>query len=154
MDTLISLSVLVILLAVGFFAGRAAEARHYRSIRRREQELAGVFLLHGKYPPPNATGGQLVMGSVVVSVDYFKRFLSGLRKLVGGRLTAYESLLDRARREAVLRMKAGAAAQGYNAVVNVRMETSSVSQSAEQGPGSVELLAFGTAVHFNPQDPV
>jgi uncharacterized protein YbjQ (UPF0145 family) len=53
-----------------------------------------------------------VSGSVVVSVDYFKRFLAGLRTLVGGRVTSYETLLDRARREAILRCKetrAGAA---------------------------------------------
>ena len=35
----------------------------------------------------------------------FKRFLANLRRLIGGRVKSYESILDRARREALLRMK-------------------------------------------------
>ena len=38
----------------------------------------------------------LVSGNVVVSVDHFKRFLAGLRNIVGGRLKAYETILDSA----------------------------------------------------------
>ncbi|MFT6733724.1 MAG: hypothetical protein ACJAS9_001914 [Polaribacter sp.] len=38
-------------------------------------------------------------------MDYFKRFLAGLRNIFGGRVVTYESLVDRARREAILRMK-------------------------------------------------
>ena len=45
----------------------------------------------------------------MVSVDYFKRFLAGLRMIFGGRVSSYESLLDRARREALLRMRLQAA---------------------------------------------
>ena len=43
----------------------------------------------------------LVAGSVVISEDYFKRIVSSLQSLFGGRLRSYESLVDRARREAV-----------------------------------------------------
>ena len=90
----------------------------------------------------------LVYGSTVVSVDYFKRFLAGLRALVGGRIVSYEALLDRARREAILRMKESAIKGGYNAVVNVRLETSRLANSSRNGQGTagVEILAFGTAV--------
>ena len=35
------------------------------------------------------------MGNVVVSVDYFKRFVAHLRMIFGGRVHTYESLLDR-----------------------------------------------------------
>ena len=45
---------------------------------------------------------------VVISLDHFKRFLAGLRALVGGRIRSYETLLDRARREALMRMKEAA----------------------------------------------
>jgi uncharacterized protein YbjQ (UPF0145 family) len=90
----------------------------------------------------------LVTGSVVVSVDYFKRFLAGLRGLVGGEVKSYGTLLDRARREAVLRMKEEAIRKGYDAIVNVRLETSRLASGRRDGKGTagVEMLAFGTAV--------
>ncbi len=58
----------------------------------------------------------------------------------GGRVKSYESLLDRARREALLRLKKDAMDEGYHAVVNVRFSTSSIAQ------GAAELFAYGTAV--------
>ncbi len=94
------------LFAIGYLAGRWNESRHYKSIRRREQELAGVLLFSNRFPP-FASGRHdthLVAGSVVIADDYFKKVVAGLYSLVGGRVRSYESLLDRARREAVLRM--------------------------------------------------
>ena len=90
----------------------------------------------------------LVMGSVVVSHDYFKRFLAQLRIIVGGRIKSYEPLLDRARREAVLRMKEQALARGHHTVVNIRLETSRLANSQRGGKGTagVEMLAYGTAL--------
>ena len=81
---------------------------------------------------------------MVVSVDYFKRFIAGLYLFFGGRVTSYEPLLDRARREAILRMKESCpeAAQ----IINLRVETSLISKGAKNKIGSVELLAYGTAI--------
>ena len=89
-----------------------------------------------------------MVGSVVVAEDYFKRMAAALKSLVGGRLTAYESLMDRGRREAILRMKAEARARGARVVFNVRFETASL---AEAGAGarpmfSAEFIAYGTAL--------
>jgi len=88
-----------------------------------------------------------VAGNVVISVDYFKRFLAGLRGLVGGRIKSYESLLDRARREAILRLKKDAMDHGYHAVVNVRLETSRMANArGKEGTAGLEILAFGTGL--------
>ena len=81
-----------------------------------------------------------------MSVDYFKRFLAALRNLFGGRVTSYESLLDRARRESLLRMKEKAAALGASMVFNVKYETASISKGAGNTIGSIEVLAYGTAL--------
>ena len=60
------------------------------------------------------------------------------------------SLLERARREALLRMTESAREQGYDAVFNVRLETSRLANARGDGNGTagVEMLAFGTAVKF------
>jgi uncharacterized protein YbjQ (UPF0145 family) len=86
------------------------------------------------------------MGSTVISVDYFKRFIAALRNFFGGRVTSYESLLDRARRESLLRMKAEAAALNAESVFNVKYETASISKGAKNAIGSIEVLAYGTAL--------
>jgi uncharacterized protein YbjQ (UPF0145 family) len=77
--------------------------------------------------------------------DYFKRFLASLRNIFGGRVQSYESLLDRARREAILRMKAEARALGADMVFNIKLETASIYKGKRNTIGAVEVLAYGTA---------
>ncbi len=142
---MIDLIIFASLLALGYFFGRMAETRHYKSIIKREKALARIPVLATKIPDLSIKPQHtiLVTGSVVISVDYFKRFLAGLRNIIGGRVKSYESLVDRARREAILRMKEQARVKGANLIFNVKLETSSISQG--RGIGSVEVLAYGTA---------
>jgi uncharacterized protein YbjQ (UPF0145 family) len=139
--------VLVTLLAVGYGFGRYAELRHFKSIREREKLLQAIPAIATKIPDPtlHPRQTQLVSGNVVVSVDYFKRFIAGLRNLVGGRVTSYETLLDRARREAVLRMKQQAKDLGAKLIFNVKYETASITKGRGNQIGSVEVYAYGTA---------
>lgn len=145
--------ILLILLALGYFFGRMAENKHFKSIVKREKATLHVPMMTMKTIPNQdrlSINTGLVSGNVVISVDYFKRFLAGLRNLVGGRVKSYESLLDRARREALLRMKEQAMSNHAAMVVNVRVETSSISKSSrrQQSIGSVEVFAYGTAIYI------
>lgn len=137
------------LLLIGFIAGQVLEHRHLRSIRHREQRL-GPILTFAKRFPANQQHQQaphLVTGCVVISVDYFKRFVAMLYLLIGGRVKPYESLLERGRREALLRMKEQALALNANLIVNVKIETAAISKGATaQQIGCVEVLAYGTAL--------
>jgi len=146
--------VTMVLLAVGYVAGSSAEKRHLRDLDSREQRYARHVAATTSQLPAgqHVTEVSLVSGSVVVSLDYFKRFLAGLRGIVGGRIRSYETLLDRARREAVLRMREEAMAGGYSMVINVRLETSRLAAAASNGKGTagVEVLAFGTAIKTVP----
>jgi len=145
----INLILPIFLLILGYTAGSIAERRHYRSIERREQEfLALPAVTLRDVESSEEVSGQLVIGNVVISIDYFKRALAILRNIFGGRVASYESLVDRARREAILRMKEEAAKAGAHIVVNMRIETSSIGQSANRKKqiGSVEAIAYGTAL--------
>jgi len=144
----VDLIVLLVLLALGYFFGRIAEKRHYKSIIERESQLRHIAAIASRIPPASSqpVASILVTGSVVISVDYFKRFLASLRSLIGGKVVAYESLLDRARREAILRMKENAAKLGADKVFNIKLETASISKSAKGKIGSIEVLAYGTAL--------
>ncbi|PKO48058.1 MAG: hypothetical protein CVU31_07465 [Betaproteobacteria bacterium HGW-Betaproteobacteria-4] len=137
----------LVLLLLGYVFGQRAEKRHFRSIIEREKQLRDILVFsERRIPDEEQLDGTLVCGSVVVSVDFFKRFVANLRNLVGGRVSAYESLLERARREAILRMKEEARRSGAKSVWNIRLETSSIYKGAQQSIGAVEVLAYGTAV--------
>jgi len=140
--------IILVLLALGYGFGSYREKKHYQSIIAREAEMQNIMVFQSRHcPNPSRTkGGHLVAGNVVISVDYFKMFVAGLRKLIGGRLRSYESLLDRGRREAVLRMKEHASQYGADQIFNVRFETSSISQGAQGNLGSIEVLAYGSAI--------
>jgi uncharacterized protein YbjQ (UPF0145 family) len=148
----INVIVFITLIAVGYVAGSITERRHYDSILSREKETLRfpVVSAEGRFPEKGVKESFMVSGSVVISIDYFKRLLGNLRNLFGGRVKSYESLLDRARREAILRMKEEAQAKGAMMIVNLRMETSTLAGSANKKGqiGSVEVLAYGTAVIF------
>jgi uncharacterized protein YbjQ (UPF0145 family) len=145
---------LLILLLVTYLTGRWFERKHFESIREREQRLAAMVTSTLRSVPGDrpVARAEMVAGSVVVSLDYFKRFIAGLRGLIGGRIKSYEPLLDRARREALLRMREDAERAGYDMVINVRIETSRLAAAASNGKGTagVEILAFGTAIELAP----
>jgi uncharacterized protein YbjQ (UPF0145 family) len=142
------MEVFIGLLALGFVVGKVAESRHYRNLREREQKLLGIPAVSWKTlsdPRPIAEA-VLTTGSVVVSVDYYKRLLMVLRKIFGGEIRSYASLIDRGRREAVLRMKESC--PSADLFLNCRIETSTISNDRGASTGTVELLAYGTAVTF------
>ena len=142
----ISIPFLVLLLA--YVTGKIAEKRHYKRIHAREEQWAGIPAITGKYIPdlPPVASSELVVGSVVVSVDHFKRFLSTFRKFFGGGLKSYASVIDRGRREAILRMKE--AAPDASLFLNCRLETSSISKGQGKAVGCAEVVAYATAVRF------
>lgn len=142
---LLQLILPIALLAVGFGVGRVLERKHYASIRARERLLQHVIALTTRFPPEGTVvqTAALVSGGVVVSSDYFKSFVAGFRTLVGGRFRGFESLLERARREALLRLKEAAQAQGSSLVIGVRFHTTKVSGASTP---SVEVIAYGTAL--------
>ncbi len=147
MENFIGLISFLVLMIAGYLFGSYAERKHYKSILQREEQYRNVVLMALRLPRVSQVEHtQLVSGSVVISVDYFKRFLASLRMLVGGRLNSYESLLDRARREAILRMQKQASDMNASSVYNIKFETSSISKGQKDRVGSIEVLAYGTAI--------
>lgn len=147
-DLLINIGIPVALIILAMITGTILEKRHFRLIEEREKELQGIPVLTGKQYPTGhpVVESHMVSGSVVVSIDYFKRLLAALRNIFGGEVRSYISLLDRGRREAILRMKE----QWPEAdlIVNTRVETSSISKGAKNTIGSTEIFVYGTAIRY------
>lgn len=146
MDSLIQLLVFAVLLGIGFVFGTAAEKRHYASIRKREKELRNLIIVPEKRLPRQDCDTAFVCGSVVIAQDYFKNALAGFVHFFGGRIGAYETLLERARREAILRMKEQAAQQRARLIFNVKFSTCNLMGQEQRGAGCVEVTAYGTAI--------
>ena len=146
MDSLFQLLLFVTLLVIGFVFGTIAEKRHYASIREREKKLRSIIIVPEKRLPRHDCNTAFVSGSVVIAQDYFKMALASFAHFFGGRIGAYETLLDRARREAILRMKQQAASQNARLIFNVKFSTANLMGQQAKQAGCVEVLAYGTAI--------
>lgn len=140
---MIDIAIFVFMLVLGYGFGQYNEQRHYRSIKKREAEYARLPAIASKHPPVDISYQQnLVAGNVVVASDYFKSFVASLVNIFGGRVRAFEPLLDRGRREALLRLKEEAAKHNATMVFNVKYETSRIGGRVT----TIEVLAYGTAL--------
>jgi uncharacterized protein YbjQ (UPF0145 family) len=140
---------LLILLTIGYVFGSCAEYFHFNSLKQRERIYLNLpTVTTEKIFDKNTQIEEmlLVHGCAVISSDYFKDFVAGMRNLLGLKLVPYESLMDRARREAILRMKKMAA--DYDLIMNMRIETSEIGNRKKNKVTCVEVMAYGTAVRF------
>ena len=85
----------------------------------------------------------LVRGSATRSRSIISDFIAALKNIIGGEVHEYTKLLADTREQAMSRMIKDAESIEADAVVNVRITTSTISQ------GTSEILAYGTAVKFN-----
>lgn len=146
----LSLAITPLLLLGAWISGSILERRHLKNLLLLESGSRGVLAVTIEDLPPGwqVESSELVMGNVVISQDYFKRVMASIKGIFGGNIGVLEPLLERARREALIRMKGVAHARGYDTIVNVRMETATLASSRGGGKGTagVEILAFGTAI--------
>lgn len=144
---------LILLIFLGYFSGTIAEKLHYKSIKKREEKLINIPVVNsGDFIDVSREIENIyfVSGSCVVALDYFKMFFAAIKQIFGGRIESYETLIDRGRREAILRLKQKAIKQNIDIIVNLRIETSSIGQNAGQkkGIGSIEVFAYATAISY------
>lgn len=142
MDGLIFKLVLtLILFSIGWGFGRYFESKHLKELEAQEHRLSHIRINTNKFQSSHFTG-QLVSSNVVISHDYFKYIIAQIQNFLGGRLTTYESVVDRARREAIVRLKLEAERMGAQQIMGLRLTTTELGM---QG-GMVEVFAYGTAV--------
>ena len=82
----------------------------------------------------------LVRGIIVRSRSIVGNIGAALQTLVGGNITIYTNLCERARQDAYQSLCEHAAALGANAIIGVRYDATEIAQ------GVTEVLCYGTAV--------
>ena len=70
--------------------------------------------------------------------------------LFGGEINVFTKIVDWARREAKQRLREQVAEAGFDAVINVRFETTVMSRTrgGKDRTSGVEILAYGTAIKY------
>jgi len=87
----------------------------------------------------------VVRGIVVRSRSIVGNIGAALQSLVGGNITLYTELCEKARDDAFRLMLQHAAEQGANAVIGMRYDANEVAD------GITEVLAYGTAIVAEPR---
>ena len=86
----------------------------------------------------------VVRGIIVRSRSIVGNIGASLQSLVGGNISLYTSLCERAREDAFNQMLAHAGKLGANAVIGLRYD------ATELSAGITEVLCYGTAVSVEP----
>ena len=82
----------------------------------------------------------IARGSTVRARNIGRDIFAGLKNLIGGELSEYTKLQAESREQAIQRMTADAESLEADAIINIRISTSVITQ------GAAEILAYGTAV--------
>lgn len=81
-------------------------------------------------------------GSTVRARNIGRDIFAGFKNVVGGEIKSYTKLQADAREQAISRMLKDAEDMGADAVINLRIHTSTIMH------GASEILVYGTAVKF------
>ena len=82
----------------------------------------------------------IVRGIVVRSRSIVGSFFGGLQTIIGGNITIYTNMCERARLDAFQLMRSQADRHGANAIIAVKYDATEVMR------GVTEVLCYGTAV--------
>ena len=139
----------LLLLGLAFFAGNAIAKRHEKDMAQRRKAVAhmdvsdiAVF----RNPALSAPAPMLLNSEVTLGIDHFRGFLGNLKNIFGGEVKSYQTTLDRARNEAILRLQEQALANGCNSVANLRVAFVDISGNTtmKKKASMVTIQASGT----------
>lgn len=153
MNEFLSLIYTCITLVLCFSIGTIFEKQHYKKIKKREVALFKkpyINFSKGVIPNSNIKMAKLVTGEVVIACDRFKEFVHSLKTFFGGNVSVYESVLDRGKREALLRMREKACMLGADIILNTKLETSMLDPISKNGRmPRISVIAYGTAIKYD-----
>ena len=86
----------------------------------------------------------IVSGETIIGANLFKDFFAGIRDIVGGRSSSYESVLREAKECALQEMSDQATRMGANAVIGIDLDYETVGANGSM----LMVTAAGTAVRY------
>ncbi|HPY74580.1 MAG: heavy metal-binding domain-containing protein [Planctomycetes bacterium] len=128
------------------------ERKHLSYLEEEGEKYKSIIISTQKSIPEeyqNGTG-QLICSEYALGSDKIKYIFSQYKSIFGGEIKSLTKQADRARREALLRLKKEAVRLQADCIINVRViginiENPNVASANEKGVGSY-IMAYGTAL--------
>jgi uncharacterized protein YbjQ (UPF0145 family) len=154
----IQLGFFILSVLLGITVGSYLEWRHIQSLKLREAAWSHVPAVpldykHALEPNERVEKITFVSGQVVLTDDTARAILAGILSIFGLNLKTYELLMERARREATLRMKESAP-EGTHIITNLHYLSGSLDDeesdsNKEKGVTALCVTAYGTAIQVD-----
>ena len=135
------------------FSGKKLDQQIADTVLREGQTLATL----GRDPLTTIDGGYrtditscgIVWAGVVFGPSHWHLLIGFLNNLIGGSIDIFQKVISAGRAEAMQRLRESAVANGWDDVINVRIDTSDMApQGAQRSIKAVEVFAYGTGVKY------
>ena len=112
---------------------------------------------HGRDPLTTIDGGYrsditscgVLWAGVVFGPSHWHLLIGWFNNLIGGSIDIFQKVVSAGRAEAMQRLRENAVANGFDDVINVRIDTSDMApQGGKGGVRAVEVFAYGTGVKY------
>ena len=128
-----------------------------RQISDTTSREASLRESHGRDPLTTIDGGYrsditscgVVWTGVVFGPSHWHLLIGWFNNLIGGSIDIFQKVVSAGRAEAMQRLRENAVANGFDDVINVRIDTSDMApQGGKGGVRAVEVFAYGTGVKY------
>ena len=129
-----------------------------RQIADTASREASLRESHGRDPLTTIDGGYrsditscgVVWTGVVFGPSHWHLLIGWFNNLIGGSIDIFQKVVSAGRAEAMQRLRENAVANGFDDVINVRIDTSDMApQGGKGGVRAVEVFAYGTGVKYS-----
>ena len=91
----------------------------------------------------------LVYASGVFGPSHWHLLIASFNNLFGGSVTIFQKVISAGRAEVMQRLRENAKADGWDEVINVRIDTADMTpQGSQRGVKGVEVFAYGTGIRY------
>jgi len=95
------------------------------------------------------TSSGIVWAGVVFGPSHWHLLIGKLNNLIGGSIDIFQKVVSAGRAEAMQRLRESALDEGWDDVINVRIDTADMApQGAKNSVKAVEVFAYGTGVKY------
>ena len=94
------------------------------------------------------TQAKMIQANFVVGPGWWNQWIAGWHSLIGGNITSFDDVLMLARQEVLQSLRDKASEDGFDEVVNVRLESARLTYLAKKSNKYIEIFAYGTAIKY------
>ncbi|DAC66459.1 TPA: YbjQ family protein [Candidatus Thalassarchaeaceae archaeon] len=91
---------------------------------------------------------KMIQANFVVGPGWWNQWIAGWHTLIGGNITSFDDVLMLARQEVLQSLRDKASEDGFDEVVNVRLESARLTYLAKKSNKYIEIFAYGTAIKY------